>query len=89
MDDIKQVPFIVFESSQARSERTIKRLIRAIILAVILLFLSNGIWIYAWCQYDYYSTETEKTTDIQVDSRDGVANYIGDDGDIINGKDTR
>lgn len=66
-----------------------RRTFIALIVSIILLFLSNAIWLYAWMQYDYV-VETESTqTDITVDAKDGTANYIGNDGDIINGEDNR
>ena len=46
------VPYIVYESAQARHERTLKRLIIIIIIAISMLFASNAIWIYMWSQYD-------------------------------------
>lgn len=49
----RTVSYIVFESAQARSERTIKRLIIALIMTIIFLFLSNAFWVYQWNQYDY------------------------------------
>ena len=45
---INDVPYIVFEGEQARSERHIRRLIIALIVAVALLFLSNAFWLYEW-----------------------------------------
>ena len=77
--DEKQVPYIVFEGTQARHERTVKRLTVALVVAIILMFLSNALWLHAWMQYDYYGEE------IVVDSGDGTANYIGRDGRIDNG----
>ena len=51
-----------------------------------MLFASNLIWLYAWCQYDYVGETT--TVSVEGDG-DGDANYIGDyanyignDGDI-------
>jgi hypothetical protein len=43
-------------------------------------------------QYDYSSdatntTTTTETSTVTVDGKDGVANYIGNDGDISNGTD--
>lgn len=79
----KNIPGIVFESIQARNERTVKRLILALIIITVMLFASNLAWLYVWQQYDYASEE------ITVDSKDGVnANYIGHDGDITNGEDS-
>lgn len=53
------VPYIVYEGAEVRAERHIKRLIVALILTVVLLFASNALWLYEWCQYDYSSTSTE------------------------------
>ena len=54
-----EIPYAVFEGTQIRHERTVKRLIIALIIAGLLVFASNAIWLYAWCQYDYESTETK------------------------------
>ena len=78
----ENVPYIVHEASMARMERQIKRLWIAVIVAVCLLFASNAAWLYAWCQYDYSSNEIV----VEQDAQDGGnANYIGNDGDIVNG----
>ena len=77
----KDVPYHVFEGQMARNERSIKRLIIALIIAVILIFATNMAWLYAWNLYDY-STET-----VEIDSGEGIANYIGNDGEINNGED--
>ena len=59
----------------------------ALIIAVALLFASNALWLYAWTQYDYCGDTTSQ--DVILDSKDGIANYIGNDGDINNGENTR
>ena len=82
MDD-KSVPYIVYEGTMARFERSIKRLIIALVIAVILLFASNAFWLYEWTQYDYSS--------VSIDSRDkGNANYLeaGLNGVINNAEDS-
>ena len=76
------IPYIAHEAEQARSERHIKRLIVALVVAVILMFASNAMWLWAWLQYDYDSYTVE------MDSGDGIANYIGQDGEIFNGADS-
>ena len=82
---IVNVPYIVYESAQTRLERVNKGLVIALIIAIVLIFASNMAWLYAWNQYDYESGET---TQIDVDSQGGgIANYIGNDRDINNGKD--
>lgn len=87
MEEKTSVPYIVYESEQARSERHIKRLIIALMIAVALIFTSNALWLYAWMQYDYIGEEVTTHT-VDVDAEDGVANYIGNNGNIVNGKDT-
>lgn len=82
----ESVPYIVHESSMARMERQIKRLWISLIVSVILLFASSAIFAWAWMQYDYSSEETI----VDVNSDDGGnANYIGNDGDIVNGESDR
>jgi hypothetical protein len=77
----ESVPYIVHEASMARMERQIKRGWIALLVAVSMLFASNAAWLWAWCQYDYSSEE------VIVDSDDGGnANYIGNNGDIVNGE---
>lgn len=81
--DHRDVPYLIYEATQARNERTIKKLIIVVVIAIALMFISNAIWLYAWMQYDYISE------DVTVDSQDGGnANYIGNNGDIMNGTDT-
>lgn len=66
------VPYIVFQETMARFERTIKRLIIAITIAIAMLCLSNMAWLCAWNLYDYESTS------VIVDGESkGDANYIG------------
>lgn len=87
-ENMVQIPFVVHESSMTRMEHIIKRLIIALIISILLMFASNALWLYAWMQYDYSSSATTTTTEtstVTVDGKDGVANYIGNDGDISNG----
>ena len=80
-DDVAMIPYIVYEASEARAERSIRRLIIALVIAVVLLFASNAFWLHAWMQYDYADDSVE------IDAGSGTANYIGQDGDITNGTD--
>ena len=66
--------------------RTLNKLIAIVIVCICLLFASNAAWLYCWMQYDYSSKETI----VDVNSDDGGnANYIGNDGDIVNGESDR
>lgn len=80
----ESVPYIVHESSMARMERQVKRGWIALIVAVCLLFASNVAWLYCWMQYDYSGTYEEIIVE-QGAQDGGNANYIGNDGDIVNG----
>lgn len=77
----RDVTRYTLEAICTRLDRINKRLVIALVLAVLLIFASNALWLYAWTQYDYSSEE------IVVDATDGIANYIGRDGDIANGTD--
>lgn len=63
MDNMQTIPYIVYESSETRSERHIKRLIIALIITIILMFVSNALWLWAWCQYDYTSEQISYSQD--------------------------
>ena len=78
-----QVPYIVHEASMVRMERINKRLFIALIVAILSIFVTNGIWIWAWNQYEYVGDAES----ISLETRDGNANFIGNDGSITNGED--
>lgn len=70
------VPFIVHEGIVSRQERTIKRLVIALIIAISLMFVTNCIWI-------YYETQFETVTYNQ-DGK-GINNVnTGTQGDVDN-----
>lgn len=75
------IPYFIYEHTMARFERTIKRLIIVIVIAVVALFVSNMAWLYVFNSYDVVSEE------VAIDSNDGGnANYIGASGIINNGE---
>ena len=77
------VPYVVHESAMARAERQTKSLVWVIVLLIVLLVGSNGAWL--WYENQFEVVE-ETTTTITQDNADGYNNYIGNDGDIVNGK---
>lgn len=82
MDNNTNVPYIVYESECARHERTVKRLLVALILAIVLIVGSNMAWLYVWNQYDFSSDS------YTIESDEGSnSNYLrsGNDGVINNG----
>lgn len=82
MEEQMTVPYIVHESAMARSERHIRRLVIALIVAVVMIAVTNIAWLWVWNSYEYVG-ESES---VSVEG-EGTANYIGNDGDITNGKD--
>ena len=41
----KDIPYIIYESEAARHERTIKRLVIALIVSIVLIATSNLAWL--------------------------------------------
>lgn len=80
-DAPKDIPYIVYESSEARHERNLKRLVTIILILIALLFASNMAWLFVWNLYDYSDSS------VVVDSKsEGNASYIGANGVINNGE---
>lgn len=77
----ENVPYIVHESSMARMERHIKRLWITILTLIFLLVGSNCAWI--WWNNKW---ETVEKWEITQENDGGYNNYIGNDGDIVNGE---
>ena len=70
-----------YETAAARDERKYKRLWIVLIITIVLLAATNVAWLVYMSQYDFESYE------VAADN-DGVANYIGNDGDIYNGSES-
>lgn len=71
------VPYIVYESALAVSERHVRRLIIALILCIVLLFASNSLWLYYESQFVTISYEQDG---------EGLNNVnVGEQGDLYNG----
>ena len=61
-DQRSVVPFAAFESAVLRLERANRRLIAVVILLVVMLFLSNGAWLWYESQFVDEVTETIETS---------------------------
>ena len=84
----QDITFYTFEAVMAREERHIRRLIIALVIAIIGIVVCNMAWLYAWTQYDYVAEGESVETSVELDgSTGGNANYIGDRGIINNGTD--
>lgn len=82
MDEPKNIPYIAYEATMSRFERINKRLWITVILLIALLVGSNIIWI-------IYENSFEEVVVTQETELGGDNNYIGNNGDIINGETDR
>lgn len=79
----KDVPFYVYELESAKHERTVKRLLRALLITILLMVGTNLAWLYVFNQYDISSEQ------YTIEGQDNAnANYLesGVDGVINNGE---
>lgn len=83
-NDMAVMPIAQHEKDQNRLMGIIKSLIAVIVVLIVLLvgYIAFDKW------RDSQYEDVVETEEITVDAEDsGTANYIGDDGDIYNGKD--
>jgi len=74
---------IAFERMQSKDEKNDRWRNITIIVLIVLLVVTNAMWLIAWNQYDYVDTEEYS---VDMDSGEGGDNnYIGHNGDINNG----
>lgn len=80
-----EVPYVAYEGTIARFERSIKRLIVSLVIAVALIFASNVAWLVFFNQF----TTFEDTDSVTVEGDEGNTNYIENGGVISNGENNR
>ena len=79
----QSVPYIVHEGDMSRLERQLKRLWIVVLVLIFMLVGSNCAWLWYESQFETVESTAEE---VVVDAdENGIANYIGNDGDIING----
>lgn len=79
----ENVPYLVHEGDMSRLERQLKRLWIVILVLIFLLVGTNCAWL--WYESQFETVETVEEIVVDADEN-GIANYIGNDGDIINGE---
>ena len=80
-NDMAVMPIAQHEKDQNRLMGIIKWLIAVIVILIVLLVGTNVGWLIYEAQYE----AVEETT-ITQENEDGYNNYIGNDGDIVNGE---
>jgi hypothetical protein len=84
-NDMAVMPIAQHEKDQNRLMGIIKSLIAVIVILIVLLVGSNVGWFIYESQYEVVE-ETKTETNITQDNESGYNNYIGNDGDIVNGE---
>ena len=77
------VPYVVYRDAIADNRRAMRLWATIAIIAIVLMFASNAIWLWVWNSYDIASEQ------VTVDSSgEGIANYnyAGADGGVIIGE---
>ena len=75
---VSMIPYFAHEGEMARMERMVRRMWAVIILLILLLAGSNAAWV-------MYENQFQDVV-ISQDNLDGINNFIGNDGDIFNGR---
>lgn len=64
--DIAQISYFAHEGEMARSERTIRRLWKAVIMLIVLTIITNVMWMWFVLHYDVVSYEEQDGTSESV-----------------------
>ena len=70
---MKDVPYIVHESEMVRLERIIKKMWILIVILVVFLVGTNGVWLWYESPFEDVKTEVEQTVKTD-DNRNAVVN---------------
>ena len=81
-NDMAVMPIAQHEKDQNRLMSIIKRLIAVIVILILLLVGTNVGWLIYNSQFEV----VEESTTITQENAEGYNNYIGNDGDIVNGE---
>ena len=81
--DAVSIPYFVHEGDMDRMDRTNKRLIVALVLTIVLMFVTNAIWLYEWMQYDYVAEDEYTSTTYEQDGTG--TNIMGNHNEVNNG----
>lgn len=83
--DSKNISEYALEVVCTRLDKINARIVKALILTIVLLFISNAIWAYVWMQYDIEDEVTTETITLDT-GEGGDANYADRGGSVVNGE---
>ena len=81
-NDMAVMPIAQHEKDENRLMGIIKWLIAVIVILILLLVGTNV----GWLIYNSQFEDVEESTTITQENAEGYNNYIGNDGDIVNGE---
>lgn len=77
-NSITKIPFIVYESAMSRAERHNKRMCIALIIAIIIVFATNGCWLLFISQFDFESYDySQDGTGVNIIGNENGVDYNG------------
>ena len=82
-NDMAVMPIAQHEKDQNRLMGIIKSLIAVIVILIVLLVGTNVGWLIYESRYEVVE---ETGTTVEQENENGYNNYIGNDGDIVNGE---
>ena len=82
-NDMAVMPIAQHEKDQNRLMGIIKSLIAVIVILIVILVGSNVGWLIYESQYEVVE---ETSTTVEQKNENGYNNFIGNDGDIVNGE---
>ena len=78
--EMPSVTYAAFEAMVTGYERHVRRLLVALLFAVVMLFLSNLAWLHFWSQFEF---SDESYSDIYTQEGEGRFNInTGEQGDV-------
>ena len=83
VNDMAVMPIAQHEKDQSRLMGIIKRLTAVVVILIVLLVGSNVGWLIYNSRFD---VAEETSTTVEQENKSCYNNYIGNDGDIVNGE---
>lgn len=78
VENSTKIPFIVYESAMSRAERHNKRMCIALIIAIIIVFATNGCWLLFISQFDFESYDySQDGTGVNIIGNENGVDYNG------------
>lgn len=84
MNELPSVSFAAFEAMRTGYERTIKRMLIVLFVAIAMVFASNLAWLWFWSQYEIVDTVVDETYSQEGEGRFNI--NTGEQGGVYYGE---